>query len=58
MLSSMVLVDCLVLICLCENGRGVFLFVVLGCVALFGGLCGCCHGRLCLSIVYVSCVFR
>ncbi len=34
-----------------------FLFVM-GCVVWFGDLYGCCHGRLCVSIVYVACVSR
>ncbi len=58
MLSSVVLVDCLFFICRCENGRGVFPFVVVGCVVWVGGLRDCCHGRLCVSIVSVSCVSR
>ncbi len=39
------------MVCVC-------LFVVMGCVVWFGDLCGCCHGRLCVSIVYVACVSR
>jgi hypothetical protein len=46
MLSSVVLVDCVIMICRCENGRGVFLFVVMGCVVWFG---------VCLLIVMVDC---
>ncbi len=45
MLASVVFVDCVNLICRFGNGRGVFLFVVMGCVVWFGGLflcdCGC-----------------
>ncbi len=65
MLSSVVLVDCVIVICCCKNGRGVFLFVVMGCVVWFGGLCGCCHGRLwvysicflCISVIFWWCSF-
>ncbi len=39
MLSSVVLVDCVVLICLFGNGRGLFPFVVMCYVVLVGGLC-------------------
>jgi hypothetical protein len=35
---------CLISFVVAENGRGVFLFVVMGCVVWFGGLCVCCHG--------------
>ncbi len=41
MLSSVVLVDCVIFICRFENGRGVFPFVVMGLVVLFGGLLLC-----------------
>ncbi len=47
MLSSVVLVDCVIFICICrlENGRGVCSCVVMGFVVEFGGLflcdCGC-----------------
>ncbi len=44
-LSSVVLVDCVILICRCGNGRGVFPFVVMGYVVWCGDLflcdCGC-----------------
>jgi len=39
MLSSVVLVDCVVLICRFGNGRGLFPFVVRCYVVLVGGLC-------------------
>jgi hypothetical protein len=41
MVSSVVLVDCVILICRFENGRGVFPFVVMGCEVWFGGLFVC-----------------
>jgi hypothetical protein len=41
MLSSVVLVDCVISICRFENGRGVFPYVVMGLVVLFGGLFLC-----------------
>jgi hypothetical protein len=49
MLSSVFLVDCGILICRFENGRGVFPFVVMGLVVVFGSLFSC----YCVCVWYI-----
>ena len=57
MLSTVFLVDCVILICRFENGRGVFPFVVMDSVVYVGGLClwycGCVWYMVgCVSVIF------